>query len=575
MRNIGVLVQTHAVGIVLAAALAIVCVAPFYYFTTNPQYRGITLMGADAEDHYLARMQEVYEGRLSIGNAYLPEKNVPYFVPSGGEIISSIVGLLFLQTAPNAEMLNKFIFPFLGGLAFYVLGFIVSGSVGAGLLFAATGVFGDGTLLSGLSAWKNLAQGITTNINFLGYTRPVNPEITELCLVLGFLLCYRIFLVRTARDWESVALVGIIGGGVYLSPFLFTFLGMVLFMLFVWLAYKGEKALAVRAGGIGMTALLFSVPFYFNYRALTSAAAYGDSALRQGLVISHTPIIGTWLPILLLCTLFFWPKRYRLVRPLIIAASLSLLIFLNQQLITGHTIQPGHYHWYITIPLVFMALSLYATYFIERFVPSRGWRITLYALGIGVLFYNAVLTQYSSYRHWLPQATAAQAYAPIFDALNALPPGQVVWSNPEIAMYIPIYTHSDAPNSVQMSNYLVPLSYLEDRLFLSYRLLGLTAVEASTTMAGSERAHISSALYSIYWLQQTGSFNGIPNDIISKVAADYRAESIRPLQSLFKKLGITTVVWDKAANPEWRISSFSFMQKMYSSGNLEVYEILY
>lgn len=565
-------IRQHWSAVVLALVIGVICAAPFYYFASTPEYRGIVMMGNDAEDHYLARMKEVYEGHLSLGNTFLPNKDQSYFVPSGGEILASGVGKLSGQSATDAEMLNKFIFPFLIALVLYALGYSISRSRGAGLLSAATVLLGDGALISGFSPWKNLMRGITANINFLGYTRPINPEVSGLILMLGLLLSYRIFLARTARSWESIVLAFVFGGALYVSPFTYSFLGMFLFLLFVWLIWSREKILAFRAFAIGGVALLSAIPFYLNYHALTMASAYVDSAMRQGLVVSRAPIVGWWLPLMLLAAIFFWPKRYAQARPLFITAALALLILLNQQIITGHIIQPGHYHWYITVPLVFIMLSLYATYVIGRFFQKGWWRTTLFALGVVVFIYSAVLTQISSYQAWLPTTVAAQAYAPVLKVLDAIPGEQVAWANPDMAMYIPIYTNKDSPGDGQLGNYLVPFSFMEERMFLIYRLRGITAADALATMQ-RERAYISSMLYSLYWLHKTGSFEGIPDATIADVANDYRKQYALPVRAMFEKLGVTMIVWNKTVDPQWHIDTLPFVQKVYAYGSLEVYTI--
>ncbi len=558
--------------LVLAFAVGIVCIAPFVYFASTPQYRGIVMMGNDAEDHYLARMKEVYEGHFTAANTFLPNKEQPYFMPNGGEIIATGVGKIFFLSAPQAEMTNKFIFPFLAALALYVLGYSISCSRIAGLLCAASVLLGDGNLIGGLSAWKGLLHGVSMNANFLGYDRPVNPEVSGIVLILGLLFPYRIFFVRDARQWESWALALIIGGAIYISPFIYSFLGLFLFLLFLWLLYVREKSLALRAFAIGAGALFCAIPFAFNYHVLTMADGYASSAMRQGLVTSHIPTVGIWLPVILLASLFFWPKRYAQARPLFVLSVLALLILLNQQIITGHILQPGHYHWYITIPLVFIMLSLYASHGIEKFFTNPRWQAIFCALGIAFFFYNASLTQLSSYRAWLPATTEAQRYAPLMQALNNIPGERVVWANQDISVYIPLYSRDDTPNNRQLANYLLPDTYLTERLILTYRLRGVTPQEILATLQ-QERTDVSSQLYGTYWANQTGSFDSIPDSVLASVADEYKKQYVLPLSEMFKKLDIGIIVWDTETDPPLSASSLPFASRIASIEGINIYQI--
>ena len=100
----------HWLAVVLAALVGLICIAPYAYFALQPQYQGVSMLGQDAEEHYVARIHELYDGHGTTGNVYLPFKNEPYLIPPLGEIIVGVFGIAFFLTAAQAAVAAKFLF---------------------------------------------------------------------------------------------------------------------------------------------------------------------------------------------------------------------------------------------------------------------------------------------------------------------------------------------------------------------------------------------------------------------------------------------------------------------------------
>jgi len=66
----------------------------FFAFSV-PDYSGIQISGIDAESHYLARINEIYDGHFSLSNVFLPYKDQSYLIPPLGEIIIAFLGNIF------------------------------------------------------------------------------------------------------------------------------------------------------------------------------------------------------------------------------------------------------------------------------------------------------------------------------------------------------------------------------------------------------------------------------------------------------------------------------------------------
>lgn len=565
--------KSHYIAILLALGIAVAAIAPYAYFAlTTPSYTGISMMGADAEDHYVARVKDVYEGH-GLGNAYLPnDKAQPYSIPGLGETLTAFIGKSTGLSAPQINILSKFIFPFLVALVLYILLYILFNSKRIALLSTSMVMLADG-LTKGMGAWRLLLHASSASDGFMSYSRPINPEISSLFLFGALLVFYRTFYIKEQPSLAEALFTGVLAGAaLYVSPFVATFLCTLIAVSFFWFLYQRRFSATWYVVAIGAATLVTVIPFILNYAHLTTLPDYTGYSLREGLAHTRQFIVSSWLIILALLTLFAWPKRFSKARPFFATSIAALWLLTEQQMITGASLQPSHYHWYLTIPLVNIMLGMYVGIAIEFFI-KQGWLRTAATAGIlCVLFFNAVLIQTHSYQKNYPQALEAQQYAPLFAYLNANPP-QSIWADTQLSQYIPIYTKSDTPNNLQVGNYVLPPHFLTERLFLSYRLRGIAAKDATTTMQ-KERTDVSSAIYALYWRQQTGSFDGMPDSILYALANEYASVyATMPLKTLFHNVEVTEIAWDRTKEPGWPIDTLPFVIKVYTSGTIELYKI--
>ncbi len=565
------LLHRHWPALLLAFLLGALTIAPHLIFMQDSAYRGIQMMGAEAEEHYVARIQEVNDGYPSTGNVFLPDKNVPYLMPGLGENIVARLGNLFNASAAVTDIFSKFLFPFLITLLIYALCYSLFGSRIIALLGAVIALVGD-NLMSTPHTWLALLQGVSTTSNFMTLARPVNPQVTDIFLFGGMLVFYKAFVQRVPRAWE-VALLGLIAGAsLYVSPYPSTFLGGVLGVSFLWFAYKKDRS---RARGVflsGVLMALCSVPYILNYLQLTASPDYAALALRQGLVHGHAPLISFWLIIMLVLALFAWPKRYPQARIFYLFSVVVLIMLNNQQIVTGVSVVPSHYHWYITKPLIGILLAMYAWIVLE-WATRRQW---LRALGIAailaLLLCNAFIVQRASYDAHYQYALGLQRYAPVFVYLNTLSPNMSIWADTRFSFYIPIYTRQNVPNNFYALYYPVSQRYLVERLLLNYELEGVPGNEILATLQ-RDRADVSAKVFGIYYREQYGSYADIPDSLLETYADEYKAQLARPLASVFRDLGATHIVVDKNADPAWRVTAFPFAHQVFSDGVISVYQM--
>lgn len=561
----------HWPALVLGVMLGAITVAPQLIFMHAPAYQGIQMMGADAEEHYVARMQEVDAGYAALGNVFLSHKDAPYLVPGLGENIVARLGSAVGVGAAEANVAAKFFFPFLIALLAYALCYALFASRPIALLGTVTALVGD-SLVSGPTPWLALLHGISTSTNFLTLSRPINPEISWLFLFGGMLLFVTAFIKRAPRAWEVVALGLITGLALYVSPYPFTFLGGLLAMSLLWYGYRRDRTRAYGALLSGVLALVCAIPFMFNYHALSASAGYAALALRQGLVHSHAPLISVWLIIMLLAALFVWPRRYPHARTLYLFAVIVLIALTDQQLLTGVSVVPSHYHWYLTKPLIGIMAAMYAWAVLE-WVTTRVWLRWLCGVAaVAFLFYNAALIQATSYHAQYPSAVARQAYAPALTYLSTLPLGESVWADSALSQQISIYTEQNAPNNFYSLYYLVSDQYLVERMLLNYELAGIPAKDILATLA-KDRADVSAQIFGIHYREQYGSYAAIPDSLLVEYAERYRMQLARPLADVLRDVSVTLVAWDTAADPAWHIDRVPNATEVFSDGRIRVYQI--
>jgi putative flippase GtrA len=565
-------IKRHWLALVFALCAGILCIAPAVYFShVAPGYRGIAMMGSDDEEHYVARIQEVNAGYSSLGNVFLPDKNVPYLAPGLGENIVARLGNMVDMDASVVNVFSKFLFPFLITLLVYALCYALFESRALALLGTMAALVGD-NLVSGPQAWLALLHGVSTSVNFLTLARPINPEVTDVFLFGGMILFYNAFIKRAPRAWE-IALLGLIAGtALYVSPYPFTFLCGMLGVSFFWFAYQRDWS---RVRGIFLSGALMSlcsIPFVLNYLRLVASTEYSALALRQGLVHSHTPLISFWLAIMLVLALFVWPKRYPQARIFYLFSVIVLIILTDQQIVTGVSVVPSHYHWYITKPLVGIFISMYAWVVLE-WATKRQW---LRALGIAtilsLLFYNTFLIQLTSYNAQYQNAVALQKYAPTLAYLNTLSPGMSIWADQQLSSEISVYTKQNAPNNFYALYYLVSQQYLVERMLLGYELEGIPTSDILTTLK-RDRESVSGEVFGIYYREQYGSDAAIPDSLLETYADEYKAQIARPLASVFHDLGATHIILDKSTDSVWHITTFPFAHLVFSEGSIFVYQI--
>ncbi|MBX4192466.1 GtrA family protein [Candidatus Parcubacteria bacterium] len=537
-------IRNHWAALVLAFVAALLVLAPNIQLWMEPEYQGIEMMTLDAENHYFARVHQVYEGDLAIQDTFLPTKIVPYATPPLGEIIIAFFGKIFGLDAARASVVSK---PFSIAaivLLIYAFAYSLSRSKKAALIATAFPVFGYSLIAFSPQPFIDLFTNHSTAGPFIFFSRLVNTSISSLFLFGALLLMYRSLFEKLNLSWRSMCGLGVlIGASLYISPYTFSFLGALLFLIFVLYIGKREYYIARQAALAGVLALLLTVPFIVNTLALHAMPEYVHLTHFIGLVPRREFVLGLLVPLMAILAAFFWPRQYvKSGGTFLLLASAALALALNQQLLTGTYLHPGHYHWYITKPLAALMAGLFAGYFIERFVLRRfvGSAVLLILV---VLFYNSFGFVTPAYTQVYAAALVDQRYGPLIEYLQTQPVA-VVWASPEASDYIPVYTADGAPNSVNLGAYPVPEEYFENRIFLEYRLRGVVPKDFEETIR-REINHVSGWLWGLWFRELTGDPNAVPEEEYTRLTKAYAVFYSRPFTESFQDLHVTRVVAER------------------------------
>jgi len=542
------LLQKHWVALFLAAAIGMVSAAPYLYFALQTQ-TPIRLMGQDAEEHYLARIQEVRDGYLQSGSVFLPTKDTPYLSPNWGEILLARIGDVTHLSTPDVALVAKVVFPLLVFVCFYTLIYLATLSRLAGILSATTAMLGE-YLLSNPWEMLNVFHGISSASGTY-WARPVNPQISGLLFACGILLVYLLYIEkRPLSRWYSLAVGSIVGSALYVSPYTWGFLMTLLGVLFLWHSLQKHWELVRRLTIEGAVALGFSAPFLYNFLQAKSEPGYTLAALTQGAFTSHAPVVGFWVFVLIMLPLVLRFTSITRLRLFFALCGVAILIALNQQIITGFYLQPGHFHWYTTKPLVGLMLSVMLWAVLVRTPKSIAY--TVAGAVITVLFVHTVNAQVRFYHVYTPASYEAQNYAPVLTHFSNVSSERTVFANPTLSDYLAIYTSTNAPGSNYAGLYINPPEYFEKRLMLELYLRNIKPQETLSTLT-REREQILVRLYGIYYKEALAALKLTEEAVLQRLAHMYMTQN-QDLRTLARELGITDIILD-TKNDTWRAQS--------------------
>lgn len=408
---------------------------------------------------------------------------------------------------------------------------------------------------------------LRTNVDsFLPYTRPISPQLSSIMLFLGLWMIYRVVNLKT--NFKFVVGLGILSGlSLYLYIYTWTFLSAVLGLYLIYfLAQKNREKIKLFFTALLVNGII-ALPFLFNLLKARSDPDYVYSTGRLGLVHSHMPIVGTWIIMGFLALIFLWPARHKSVKSFLLFLFTALAIVLNQQIVTGFKLQPGHFHWFYTKPFIAIIITLIIVHWLETMV-SKKWVIAVGMLLGSIFFFNGGIIQAHSYIVNYPTFQDNQRYAPVLAFLDrAYSDEKNIWAHTDLSALIVASTHHQA---YLPDEYSYSYDYVRDNLFLEYRLKGISDKNIMTVMM-RDKGSITSRLFGLSYRDRPGNHERTDADLARDVM-DYKIFYATPLDQILKKLNIDLMVTD-AGDDIVRLEKLPFLSKIFITGRISVYQL--
>jgi hypothetical protein len=441
----------HWASLIAAFIIGLVLVGPFIYFIykSGNEYKGIYMFASDAELHYLARMN-IGINEWTMGNPFFDnEEGLPSPLFTVSEIFLAIPSKVIGINVPTLNLVYKFLLPAVCSLFAYSLLFKLTksrrGSI-AGMTMIMIGSF-----LFNIPDLIHLFKWESVYGQFLPYDRPVNPQLSS---ILFFLYLYLVFVFLTRKSNGSIyAMTFLLGLSFYVYFYSFTFFLCLNFVLLFYLIYKkdyisGKKLVISTVLGIvmGFYAII-NIYSLYSHPYFESLAKLGD------ITYSHAPIISlAWLMVTVAFVSINFIVKYLPFRGYMYVLLLTSFLVINQQVITGISLQQGHYHWYFNVP-IFVIVTIYMlTHILKNKKRFLFVSITILICFLSIL--QAFLVQSSSYKNAYKQTIIDNKYASILDWLGKKPRSVILTEN-SLSALIPVYTNNQVVWEDHASYYLM------------------------------------------------------------------------------------------------------------------------
>lgn len=561
---------------IVAFIIGIIIIFPSLYFHYGEKgYRGIEYFGSDGEELYLSQIEEMYDGHYSMSNVYLVEgKNGPYVQQSFLPFIIMILGRLLLVTAPEINIITKFLFPFLLTLLVYLFFKTILKRKDVSILLAVFIMLGPATTLTFLNpgSWLPLIKNgnfTGADLQFLSYARSINPQASSF-FFFGYLICIWKFLFDQNKRMYGYFSAALLGLSFYSYFFVFSLLFAFNGFLGLWFLVKKNWSQLKKIAVVTVGALAIGVPYFINTMSVIQSAEYAGVAHRLGVAEGHTFIFSrVWWGVLLITLLLY--RKWDDLKIFILTFLAAAFMVTNQQLITGRTVPfPSHYHWYYIAPIG-GAIILYLFFLQLEKIASR--KIFLASVLFFIVTFLIIGTQFQlqSYDYQRDIFLEKQRYAPVVSWVeNNLIKDSVVFANVDLSKILPAYTNKNVYRHNGEGDYLVGESRLEHSLFIYMFLNGVTRESVKTYLLDN-RQNVGVWLFSQTYRVQKGCYGCFPDSVIENLVVRYENFLEQDFISELNKYQLDYFIWDKKENPSWKADRF-FNEIVYQQGSIVIYK---
>lgn len=448
----------------------------FFRVWIGGAYRGVDpILSPVTQDGawYHAVVQEAIEGGKPWHAALYEDKADPYPVPDLAEKIAALPGRIL---GFSAQSVLSFWRLFLPALLAFVIFFVterLEGSRAFAFFAAGTSVF-LAPLLFPLANPIMTLLGISPSMPFTIYDRPVHPQF-EAPFVWLFLY-FASAAVMEPKKIRNTIFTGLFFGLLAHTYFwAWTFCLSALAVLALIAVVSRSRVAISRLAMASALGLLIVAPKIASLVRFTFFGNDASYAERMAAYSGHA--FASWtlnLPVVLALALLIWRRKFASpwVRTFAATGLGGSFLALNQQVVTGISIQPDHYVQLITASFSLWVFAWTTWTFIRSWRPTAVRIAVIAALFFG--FATALVFQYRSYMAHREYTADLQPFSEIATWLNAnAAPQSVVFANQQTGLLVPIYTRQNLWWHFYALATPVPQERIEHAAFTWFRLFGI------------------------------------------------------------------------------------------------------
>lgn len=554
----------------LGLLFGLVSLLPTMLFRFDASYRGLEMLPYDAQLHYAARVQEVRDGHPGLGNVFLPKKDLPFAQPPLPEIVIAVLGRFVGANAAWSLMISQILF---GGGVFVMLAVFLAEVISnrrAALLGAVSVTF-VGFLPSYIPWLLALLQGNWLEVEGLSFGRPINPQWSVFWTALAMWAMVR-WLKR-----QDVRMLWIMLGSfcvlVYSYVYAWTIVGVLVIMTLT-LSWRGLRKVSFKQiGGLMAVGGVVLAPYLFNMHTFLHHPLYSSLAKRMGVVMTHQPILNITVLVLAVLVGLLW-KKVEAVWMYLVVIVIALIGVINQQLITGRYLQPGHYHWYFIKPF---SIAIVTT-LLFSWVSSRRWFLSharLTRIGWTVLLVSGVvlsiLYQYSFFMTQTPLWQEEQKGAGVVNFFKEYgEPSQIIFAPRTLSDELAVYTDKDVYISSNHVAYLTSTQELAERYF--FERWTENPIWTPDWSSKSFRCEIGLRLYTFHFVYTRGSCDAFTESERQEWVQAFEHFSRLTNSEKLRLHGLDYVVLPLSVGTPPDLAPF--IQKIFSDQFYQVYKVL-
>lgn len=563
--------RKHWACFIMALAVSMILSLPSIWIRLDlgEKFDGIYISDIDADYFYQIRVRKAYDGNYKLAEMTVPESvQGPYTQTPGGEIFVALASKLFGLTPAQMLEAGNFIFPFFLAIILYALFYLITGSRGISLLapivilLAANIVYNPRNLYNIFFSQGDVSRN--------SYNRPIHPQISSIFFYSWFFFLY--YYYKNKKIHFAIFAGAILGALFYIYPYAWILAVAMIALLCVFSLWK--KNLSMLRGLLSMlgVGLVISIPYWINIYQLKNHPLYEVMKIRFILFSDRTFMWSDLLLLdLIMALLLYYKNKSKEKLFFFLVIIFSLFGVINQQVITGTRLFPGHWHWYYAVPISIFII-LYTVY---EYIKSKKVLLTaFFSLVVFMAFLDGYATQRTYYNEFKDRYASYQRYMDVFDWFNKNSlKGEVVLGNVNFINRMLLYT----PNSRYIFDMadlynLIPPERAMHNFFISLYLKG-ARTENINEYVNMSTPEFVTLLYGYNYRYTKKCNKCYSPDEVDRVKKEYLEFLKKDFETELKKYRIDYAVEDMTADTAYYLEQYGFMKKTAEINSMNIYKV--